>query len=168
MIDASGLQITPISEVEKPILDKYEAFLLAAWLRGKLAYDVESVSEIMRLLNFPLHPFHVLERPELHFHRRPSAMSQHCEHGIASAGFFRTTRLRKNRVPEDLRRFWIGHSDRTITDTYSKIQEDVSFRRECADKVGLGFEIKPSVVRIFRKTQSAVEAKKTESTLVAA
>jgi integrase len=41
---------------------------------------------------------------------------------------FRVTHLRKNRVPEDLIRFWIGHADQTVTDGYSKVKEDVSFR----------------------------------------
>jgi hypothetical protein len=50
MITKSGLQIIPISEVEAPVLERYEAFLLAAWLRGKIAYEDESVSEIMRKL----------------------------------------------------------------------------------------------------------------------
>jgi len=54
---------------------------------------------------------------------------------------FRTTHLRRSVVPEDLTRFWIGHSDKTVTDKYSKIEEDAGFRRECADRVGLGFTL---------------------------
>jgi integrase len=62
---------------------------------------------------------------------------------------FRTTWLRKNRTPEDLIRFWLGHADETVTDGYSKLREDVEYRREVAAEVGLGFEIsaqKPVVV----------------------
>ena len=33
----------------------------------------------------------------------------------------RTTLLRKNRAPEDLIRFWLGHADETVTDGYSKL-----------------------------------------------
>lgn len=55
----------------------------------------------------------------------------------------RTTWLRKNRTPEDLIRFWLGHADETVTDGYSKLREDVQYRSEVADKVGLGFEISP-------------------------
>jgi integrase len=66
--------------------------------------------------------------------------------GQPKAGFhafrrFRTTWLRKNRTPEDLIRFWLGHADETVTDGYSKLREDVQYRREVADKTGLGFEI---------------------------
>jgi hypothetical protein len=44
-------------------------------------------------------------------------------------------------VPEDLLRFWIGHADRSVTDGYSKVKEDVAFRQLCAANVGLGFEL---------------------------
>ena len=66
--------------------------------------------------------------------------------GQPKAGFhafrrFRTTWLRKNRTPEDLIRFWLGHAHETVTDGYSNLREDVQYRREMADKTGLGFEI---------------------------
>ena len=66
--------------------------------------------------------------------------------GQPRAGFhafrrFRATWLRKNRTPEDLIRFWLGHADETVTDGYSKLREDVQYRKEVADKIGLGFEI---------------------------
>jgi integrase len=68
--------------------------------------------------------------------------------GQPKAGFhafrrFRTTWLRKNRTPEDLIRFWLGHADESVTDGYSKLREDVEYRREVVDKIGLGFEISP-------------------------
>jgi integrase len=74
--------------------------------------------------------------------------------GQPKAGFhafrrFRTTWLRKNRTPEHLIRFWLGHADETVTDGYSKLREDVEYRKEVAAEVGLGFEIsgqKPVVV----------------------
>jgi integrase len=55
---------------------------------------------------------------------------------------FRVTHLRKSMVPEDLIKFWIGHAPQTVTDVYSKVKNDVKFRREVAEKVGLGFEIR--------------------------
>jgi len=77
---------------------------------------------------------------------------------------FRVTHLRKNRVPEDLIRFWIGHADKSVTDGYSKVKEDVSFRMVCAENAGLGFELpnpvqepKTEVVPIC--TQSELVAK---------
>ena len=61
--------------------------------------------------------------------------------GFHSFRRFRVTHLRKNRVPEDLIRFWIGHADKSVTDGYSKMKEDAGFRRVCAENLGLGFEL---------------------------
>jgi integrase len=86
--------------------------------------------------------------------------------GQPKAGFhafrrFRTTWLRKNRTPEDLIRYWLGHADETVTDGYSKLREDVEYRKEVAAEVGLGFEIsgqKPVVVpNVPRFAVSCVE-----------
>jgi len=54
---------------------------------------------------------------------------------------FRVTHLRKNMVPEDLVKFWIGHAPRTVTDEYSKLKDDVEFRKDVAERVGLGFSL---------------------------
>jgi integrase len=54
---------------------------------------------------------------------------------------WRTTWLRKNRVQEDIIKFWLGHADKTVTDGYSKLSEDVEYRREIAEKVGTGFAL---------------------------
>jgi integrase len=77
--------------------------------------------------------------------------------GFHSFRRFRTTWLRKNRAPEDLIRFWLGHADQTVTDGYSKLKDDLAFRQLCAANVGLGFELpegnpseKPDVARIER------------------
>ena len=54
---------------------------------------------------------------------------------------FRLTWLRKNDVPKDLERFWMGHEDEEIGDRYSKLKQDVEFRQAGAKKMGLGFEL---------------------------
>ncbi len=77
--------------------------------------------------------------------------------GFHSFRRFRTTQLRKNRTPEDLLRFWIGHANKTITDIYSKMQEDTPFRQEVADKVGLGFVLENPTVRNVRRNEQSVE-----------
>jgi len=64
--------------------------------------------------------------------------------GLGKAGFhsfrrFRVTHLRKQGTPEDLLRFWLGHADKSITDGYSKVREDVKFRKAIAEQVGVGF-----------------------------
>jgi integrase len=66
--------------------------------------------------------------------------------GFHSFRRFRVTHLRKNRIPEDLLRFWIGHAVQSVTDGYSKVKEDVPFRKTCAENVGLGFQL-PSQIR---------------------
>jgi hypothetical protein len=81
------------------------------------------------------------------------------------AGFhaFRRYRLtwpRKNRVHADLERFWMGHENATVGDGNSKIKEDVAFRLEQAETVGLGFVLPPNiadVVRIVRKNEAKPE-----------
>jgi hypothetical protein len=46
-----------------------------------------------------------------------------------------------------------------VGDDYSKLKDDVAFRLEQAEKVGLGFEIPktPTVVRIVRKNEVSVK-----------
>ena len=80
---------------------------------------------------------------------------------INKAGFhafrrFRTTWLRKNRTPEDLIKFWLGHADQTVTDGYSKLRDDVAFRKECAERVGLGFAIPEHIPAPVVKSSSKV------------
>jgi hypothetical protein len=53
----------------------------------------------------------------------------------------RATWLRKQRAPEDLIRFWLGHAKGSITDGYSKLSDDLEFRTEVAEKVGVGFAV---------------------------
>jgi integrase len=57
---------------------------------------------------------------------------------------FRATWLRKQRAPEDLIRFWLGHANKSVTDDYSKLKEDVAFRKKVAEQVGIGFELPAS------------------------
>ena len=57
---------------------------------------------------------------------------------------FRTQVLRRARVPEDLIRLWLGHAPGSVTDLYAHgLQEDLSWRQEWAERVGLGFVVGP-------------------------
>jgi hypothetical protein len=38
---------------------------------------------------------------------------------------------------------WLGWNDKDMTDLYDRIREDAAFRKEWAEKAGLGFEIPP-------------------------
>ncbi len=55
---------------------------------------------------------------------------------------FRTSHLRRNRVPWDLEKFWMGHANRDVTDKYAEsLKEDKEWRKEAAEKTGLGFTL---------------------------
>ena len=45
----------------------------------------------------------------------------------------------KTARPEDLIRFWLGHANKSVTDVYSKLKDDVTFRKKVAEQVGIGF-----------------------------
>src|ERR1700752_404743 len=60
--------------------------------------------------------------------------------GFHSLRRFRVTHLRKS-VPEGLLKFWIGHSNESVTDRYDKIRADVDARKSFAVKAGLGFSL---------------------------
>ena len=70
----------------------------------------------------------------------------HVLHGIQKIGVhafprFRLTWLRKNGVPKDLERFWMGHAPEDVGDLYSKLKDDISFRSLWCEKAGLGFSV---------------------------
>ena len=73
--------------------------------------------------------------------------------GIKRCGFhafrrFRNIFLRNyTSCPNGLRNFWLGWSGKDMSDHYDKIREDMTFRREVAERVGIGFELpKPAIV----------------------
>jgi len=50
------------------------------------------------------------------------------------------------RVPWDLEKFRIGHANKDDTDKYAtQLQEDVDWRKDVAEKTGLGFALLPSI-----------------------
>ncbi|MGB7846411.1 MAG: site-specific integrase [Candidatus Acidiferrum sp.] len=85
----------------------------------------------------PLHQSNVLRRtlhPILENINEPKC-------GCHAFRRFRITHLRKNGSPEDLIHFWVGHAGKSVTDDYSKLKDDLEFRKEVAIRVGLGFEV---------------------------
>jgi len=55
---------------------------------------------------------------------------------------FRNAYLRNYALcPEGLRKFWLGWSDQDMSDLYDKIREDDAFRKEWAEKAGVGYTI---------------------------
>jgi integrase len=55
---------------------------------------------------------------------------------------FRAETLRRERVPEDLVRFWLGHASTSVTDNYANgLREDLTWRQEWSQRTGLGFSL---------------------------
>lgn len=83
---------------------------------------------------------------------------------VPRAGFhsfrrYRATHLSKSRVPESLVKFWMGHSETNQTEEYVKLFDEVVYRREVADSIGLGFDVLPEkpIVRNVRRKSARVE-----------
>jgi integrase len=54
---------------------------------------------------------------------------------------FRNTFLRQSRCPDALLKFWMGHSAKDMSDLYDKSSEDLTYRRDVARAMGMGFEL---------------------------
>ena len=54
---------------------------------------------------------------------------------------FRNTFLRQSRCPDALLKFWMGHSAKDMSDLYDKSSEDLTYRRDVAKAMGVGFEL---------------------------
>jgi integrase len=69
------------------------------------------------------------------------------ELGINKAGShafrrFRNTYLRNyTSTPPGIYKFWMGHAEDGMSDLYDKIRSDVRFRKEVAERIGLGFDL---------------------------
>jgi integrase len=79
--------------------------------------------------------------------------------GIQKAGWHafrhsRVTMLRKNGTPADLQKQWIGHSSLKTTDRYSHTDQELEYRRNAANRVGLDLIVGPKPANW---TQSSLE-----------
>jgi integrase len=73
--------------------------------------------------------------------------------GFHSMRRFRATWLRKQRTPEELVRYWMGHAKQSLTDEYSKLSDDMEYRREVAEKIGTGFTVPARMIPMVPKKQ---------------
>ena len=85
------------------------------------------------------------------------------EKGIRKTGYhafrrFRLTHLRRQRVAEDLIRFWMGHADRTVTDGYSRLRDDREFHQQVPESAGVGWVLTSPVAPIAPRIDSEVFA----------
>jgi hypothetical protein len=53
--------------------------------------------------------------------------------------------LRENSVPADVERFWLGHANQSVGDDYSMLKRNVKFRKQTANRIGVGFELPGSI-----------------------
>ena len=54
---------------------------------------------------------------------------------------FRKTWLRGKLAQEDINNFWMGHKPRTMSELYSRLDEELELRLAEAETMGVGFEI---------------------------
>jgi len=54
---------------------------------------------------------------------------------------FRKTWLRGKRCQEDINNFWMGHKPKTMSELYSRMDEELEQRLEEAEIVGVGFDV---------------------------
>jgi integrase len=65
---------------------------------------------------------------------------------------FRKTWLRGKRCQEDINNFWMGHKPKTMSELYSRMDEELEQRLQEAETVGVGFTIPADVAPKCSKT----------------
>jgi integrase len=87
-----------------------------------------------------------------------------CLCGFHAFRRFRNTFLRQSHCPDALLKFWMGHSAKGMSDLYDKSSEDLTYRRDVAKAMGVGFELpkaltpkakKPLIGRNGRQAKTA-------------
>ena len=65
--------------------------------------------------------------------------------GFHSFRRYRNTFLRQSHCPDGLLKFWLGHHDASLSDTYDRSADDVQFRRDVASSMGTGFVLPATI-----------------------
>src|SRR6266566_4423688 len=74
---------------------------------------------------------------------------------------FRASWLRKNCVPWDLEKMWMGHTHKDLTDQYAEqLREDVKYRLKWCEKIRLGFVLPTNVSQLSQPRHAAVASGK--------
>ena len=81
------------------------------------------------------------------------SLHKHNVEGFHTFRRFRVTRLRGQVMPEDIRKYWIGHAEGSVTGLYNNMDQRKAERVRYAEAVGLGYEL-PSVPTL-KATQKA-------------
>ena len=69
---------------------------------------------------------------------------------------FRKTWLRGKRCQEDINNFWMGHKPKTMSELYSRMDEELEQRLQEAELVGVGFDVPVYVAP--RSSKESVES----------
>jgi len=77
--------------------------------------------------------------------------------GFHALGRFRTTWLRGKRCQEDINNSWMGHKPETMSELYSRLDEELELRLQEAESVGVGFDIPAYVAPSAPKMQTGTE-----------
>jgi len=76
---------------------------------------------------------------------------------------FREAVLQRSEARQILIDYWMGHSNPSMGDRYGRqLVEDVEYRQEQVKKVGLGFDLPPSLIGL-RGLQTAGNARNNEA-----
>jgi len=101
----------------------------------------------------PLHQSNVLRRP---LHPVLEAIGQP-KAGAHAFRRFRNTYLRNSMsCPDGVLKFWMGHGANGMSDLYDRVREDQAFRKEVAEKIGVGFDVPAQLNPIEPKIESTV------------
>jgi len=75
---------------------------------------------------------------------------------------FRKTWLRGKRCQEDINNFWMGHKPQTMSELYSRMDEELEQRLQEAEIVGVGFDVPayaaPNAPKVSAEQQVAIAA----------
>ena len=78
------------------------------------------------------------------------------------SGVFRKTWLRGKRCQEDINNFWMGHKPKTMSELYSRMDEELEQRLQEAEIVGVGFDVPayaaPNAPKVSAERQVAIAA----------
>jgi integrase len=89
--------------------------------------------------------------------------------GISMRGFhsfrrYRNTFLRQSHCPDGLLKFWMGHSDASLSDVYDRSREDLQYRRDVAKSMGTGFVLPAAIIGKGKTLLLGVNGRQTEVT----
>jgi integrase len=75
---------------------------------------------------------------------------------------FRKTWLRGKRCQEDINNFWMGHKPKTMSELYSRMDQELEQRLQEAEMVGVGFDVRayvaPKCSKVLLESEVAVVA----------